>query len=168
MAHSIKNPLLVKTKDAVETKLPAELKEPVERIVLAGQKLLYNPDTHEQIVKPLYEKVQANGFKPDEIANGMVNLLGMLYQASNKGMQVEAAYPAGVILLCYVLDDLEQMHGLTVDQGMLKAIGSVMLKQFVKAFGLKNGDEAPTDEAPAATPEAAPAPQGGMAQQGVM
>lgn len=155
MGNSIKDPQLTAMKDKVETKLPPALKEPVERIVQAGMKLLYSPETHQKLVQPVYEALKTNGFQPAQIANGMVNLMGTLYKASNKAMKVEATFPAAMILLAYVLDDLEQTKGLTVTPEMLKQISTAMAQGFVKGFGIKNGDAQPTQ--PAAQP-------GGMAQ----
>ena len=151
MGHSIQDPQLETMKDKVETKLPPALKEPVERTVLAGMKLLYSPDTHQKLVQPVYDALQKNGFQPEQIANGMVNFLGTLYKASNKGMKVEAAFPAGMILLAYVLDDLEQTKGLKVTPDMLKQIGTAMAKGFVKGFGLQNADAQPGAPNPASS-----------------
>lgn len=166
MAHSLKDPLLVKTKDAVETKLPEPLKDPVERIVVAGMKLLYSQQTHQSLVQPVYAKIKEGGFQPDAIANGMVNLLAILYKASKGGMKIEAAYPAGIILLCYVLDDLEQLYGFKPTQDLVKQIGTTMARQAAKAFGLIKGAAQPG--APSPTPSEPPGlantapPQGAM------
>ena len=149
MAHSIRNPLVEETKNKVESKLPEALKRPVDATVRAGMKLLYSPETHARLVQPVYETLKTNGFKPEEIANGMVNLLAIVGKASNGKMPVEAAFPAGVILLCYVLDDLEQTKGLTVTKEMIKTIGSAMTKQFVKTLGASRpGAQNPTTSQP--------------------
>lgn len=166
MAHSIKNALLIRMKDSVEQKLPDQLKEPVERIVLAGMKLLYSPETHQQIIQPIYEAVKGNGFKPEQIGTGMLNLLSTISQAAQGKMPVEAAFPAGVILLCYVLDDLERTKGLTITQDLLTKIGSTMVRKFGEAF--KVGGE-PETEAPASEPPGlAGTTPGGMVEQGAM
>lgn len=170
MPRGPKNAILAKIAKTIESGLHPALKEPVERIVLAGMKLLYDEKTHERIVKPIYRALQQNNFQPNLIANGMVNFLGTLFKASRGAMKIEAAYPAGIILLTYVLDDLEQSYGLTVTKEMVKAIGSEMVAPFIKAFGLKPEDAtAPglAGSTPSPTPAAPTAPQaGGLASQG--
>lgn len=155
MPHSIKNALLEATKNKVETVLPEELKGPVESAVKAGMKLLYSPQTHDKIIQPIYTAMQSRGFQPQEIATSILNLIATIGKASQGRMAVEAAFPAGVILLCYVLDDLEQMKGLTVTKEMLKAIGSAMTKGF--AASAQKTPTAPTTAPTAAVP---PAPSG--------
>lgn len=168
MAHSLKNKLLIETKDKVESNLPEELVEPVEQIVLAGMKLLYSPTTHKQLIQPVYDAAKASGFQPEQIANGMVNLIGAISKASNGKMAIEAAFPAGVILLCYVLDDLESTKGLSVTPALIKAVGSAMVKSFAKSLEGKGGPpEAQPGEAPPMPQEQAVPTPGGMAQQGV-
>ncbi len=159
MAHSIRNALLEETKNKVESKLPEALKQSVDATVRAGMKLLYSPETHDRLVQPIYNTLKTNGFKPEEIANGMVNLLATVGKASQGKMPIEAAFPAGVILLCYVLDDLEQTKGLTVTKALIMQIGSAMTKQFVKTLGASRSGA----QNPAQSPQAAPAEPPGLA-----
>jgi hypothetical protein len=150
------NPVLMKVRQRVESKLPPQLQDGVQRIVVAGMKILYDRSTQSAVQK-IYDAIAKGGFQPQAIATGMVNLLGMIAQGSKGKMPVHAAYPAGVILLTYVLDDLAQTRGLTITDQLVKDIGKHMAQLFVKAFGINQG--APTP-APAPTPNPAPAPAG--------
>jgi hypothetical protein len=159
--HSLKDPLLIKVKDGIETKLPEELKQPVGLIVAAGMRVLYSPTTHPQVAK-VYDAVKAKQFAPNVIANGMVGLLGMISKAAPGKVPVEGAFPAMTILLCYVLDDLEQLYGLQVTPQSLKAITDIMLPKFKGA--VQNSSAQPGAQNPASSPDQA---AGGIAQQPV-
>ena len=137
MAHSIKDKLLEDTKNKVETKLPEALKQPVHMIVLAGGKILYSPQTHAKMVQPIYDAAAQGGFQPDQIAKGILNLLNVIAHASQGKMNPAAAFPAGVILLCYVLDDLEQTKGLKVTPDLLKQVTTAMVQTLKQ--GLSQG-----------------------------
>jgi hypothetical protein len=149
------DPILEKVKQGVESKLPPQAKDAFDRIVVAGMKILFTPSTH-AVVQTLYQKVRQGGFQPQAIATGMVNFLGMIYKASQGKMSVSVAYPAGVVLLCYVLDDLEKTQGLTVTEPLVKEVGKIMAQQIMTM--LKSGGQPaqpgtqPTPPQPSAQP----------------
>lgn len=166
--HGALNPVLAKVRSNVETTLKPALRDPVQQVVVAGMKLLYAKQTHDEIVAPIYQQIAQGGFRPDQIATAMVNLLGTLMKAAKGGMQTAAAYPAGVILLTYVLDDLEQSYGLTVTDQLVKQIEAAMRPKFMQAFHVTEAIAAgppPTPlaaQTPAAGPPPMPAPAGLM------
>jgi hypothetical protein len=145
------DPILEKIKQKLEASLPPALKEGVERIVVAALKILYSPQTH-PAVQQVYEKIAAGQFQPTAIATGLVNLLGMVYQGSKGKMAVPAAYPAGIIILMYVLDDLKRMKGLTVTNALVSETAKLMAKLFVKKFGIQTGAQGPPPAAPPGNP----------------
>ncbi len=148
------DPILTKVKEGVESKLPPDLQQGVQQVVVAGMKLLYDPSTHGQVQR-IYDALAQGGFQPTAIATGMVNLLGMIAKGSKGKMPVQAAFPAGVILLVYVLDDLSH-RGLKVTSDLVKEIAKQMKPLFTKAFGLDQGQPSPA--APPSSPPATPAP----------
>jgi len=123
------------SRKALESALPAALKDPVNRVVTAGMKLLYSTGPTQQKVQATYDAVAKGGFQPQQIANGMVNLLGMIVMGSKGKAPLEAIYPAGVILLTYVMEDLQKTRGLKVTDELVKTTGMLMKQAFVKAFG---------------------------------
>jgi hypothetical protein len=158
--------LLEAAKNKVESGLPAPLKEPVHRIVLAGMKILYSPQTHQSLVQPIYQAVKARGFQPKEIATGVLNLLAILAKAANGHMALEATAPAGVILLMYILGDLEKTQGLKITPDLIKQTGTYLIATI---HGQAQGGagsppaNAAQSQTPSATPGAqpVPAPQAG-------
>lgn len=147
------DPILDKVKQGVESQLPPELKAGFEQIVKAGMKLLYADTTHPAVQK-VYDKVAQGGFQPTEIATKMVNFLGILALASRGKIAFQAAYPAAVVLLCYVLDDLEKTRGLKVTEPLVKDIGKQMAQIILN--GLKGQGGAPAQPpTPPTTPQPA-------------
>jgi hypothetical protein len=160
MAHSIKDPLLIKTKDAIDATLqtmPAPIQTAVQQTVVAGLKILYSANTHQSIVAPVYATLRERGFQPTDIANGVANLLNTIFKASQGKMHLQSATPAGIILLCYVLDDLEQLYQLKVT--------SALIAEIFKALALTLAKVSPAS--PGAPPSAAPPGVAGVAQQPV-
>jgi len=141
------------SRKALESKLPGQLKDPVNRVVTAGMKILYDPAQHARIAQ-IYDTVAKSGFTPQKIANGMVNLLGFVVTASKGKAPFEAIYPAGVILLTYVLEDLQKTKGLQVTDELVKTVGSLMRTAFVKAFSGNGAQPAARPTHPVAPPSA--------------
>ena len=161
------NPILMKVKDHVESKLPDELKEPVERVVLAGQRILYRPETHTKVVDPIYERVKARGFQPDDLANGILTLLGVINHAAKGKMAAEAVFPAGIILMTYILDDLEQVKGLEVTEELVKSVGTLLSQKVLRELKSGGSGQTPMNNVPDAEPtpaEPAPAEPPGLAE----
>jgi hypothetical protein len=162
MAHSIQDPLLTGIKNKIESNLPEEMKEPVAKVVLAGGKVLYSPTTHSKVME-VYTALKQGGFQPKAIGNAVVWLLGLLAKVSQGNIDSATLVPAGTILLCYVLDDLEQTMGLKVDQALVQAAVSQLSVQIAKV-GHTQGKAPQTGATPPPAAGAPPQP-GGMAQQ---
>lgn len=147
------------SRKALEARLPDALKDPVNRVVTAGMKILYSPESRATIMQ-IYQQIVQGGFQPQQIANGMTHLMSMIVAGSRGKAPMPALYPAAVILLTYVLEDL-QKKGLQVTDDLVKTVGSMMAQKLKQTFG---GGGSPTPPAPGATPPApvaspaAPAP----------
>jgi len=74
---------------------PPELRDPVERIVAAGAKLMYSPELREE----LQQAVQSDAPVDQKLADNVVGLLLTLDQKSQGGLPVAALFPAGLGLL---------------------------------------------------------------------
>jgi hypothetical protein len=147
------DPLLAKIKEGIEAKMPPDQKDAMDQIVVAGLKILYSPSTH-PIIQKVYDAVQQGGFQPTQIATGLLNLMGMIMKASGGTASLPALYPAGVVLLTYVLDDLEKTRGLHVTGPLVQQTESLMRGLFMK---LKVQQDS-TPSAPGGTPPVAPSP----------
>ena len=96
---------------------PPQLRTSIDRIVTAGKRLMYDPQTHELMIKQL-QNLQA-GNVADRLAQGIGALLSMIADKSKGPMPQEAIPPAAQILLCEVFDFLEESGKLEVTEDLV-------------------------------------------------
>jgi hypothetical protein len=126
--------------------------------VVSGMKILYSPQTH-QTVSKIYDHLAQSQFQPNEIANGMVSLMLLIMQGSKGNASLVALYPAGIVLLTYVLDDLEKTHGLRVTSQLVQQVEPLMRQKFMKLRVQQEGaPPAPGSPATAPPPGNVPIP----------
>jgi hypothetical protein len=127
----IKNPMLQQAAQAVEAKVPPDLKNTYQRIILAGEKFMYSPKTHEMMMK------QMSGPNPAEAAGeGIAKLFAILMKESKGTLRMEAAIPAMTVLLCDGLDFLEQAGRIKVDEQLLAAATEEMGSDILQMLGM--------------------------------
>jgi hypothetical protein len=107
--------------------VPDELREPYERIVIAGQKVLYSEET-ESLVR---EAFQGDAPVEQKLAKGIRDLMVLLWQESNHSMPPQLIIPAAVELLTEAADfvnetGLEQVNEQQLGEAMRLMIGMVM------------------------------------------
>jgi hypothetical protein len=145
--------------------LPPELKEAYERVVLAGMKVMFDPQTHEMALKA----IQGEGPVEQRLAQGIAGLMGTLIDQSNQTMPPQVVIPAGIELLVAAGDYLRESGADPITD---EQIGEAMA-QFVQIVLEQAGADptelqamlqggmgegaAPAGEMPA---EQAPAPKG--------
>lgn len=82
-------------KPDVSAQIPEALRDPVDRIVAAGMKVMYSPQTRAQLQKA----VQSNEPVPKVLAENVTGLILMLDSKTQGGLPAEPIFPAAVILL---------------------------------------------------------------------
>lgn len=109
------------TPQAVREKLelPPELKDAYERVVLAGMKVMFDPQTHEMALKAL----EGEGPVEQRLAQGIAGLMGTLIDQSNKTMPPQVVIPAGIELLVAAGDYLRESGADPIDD---QQIGEAM------------------------------------------
>jgi len=85
---------------------PPEMKSDIERIVTAGKRMMYDPQTHDLMVKQLQS--MKGGSEADSLAQGVAALMTMIKNESKGPFPMEAMVPAAVILLMEVIDFLAE------------------------------------------------------------
>lgn len=143
--------------------LPPELREPYERVVLAGYKVLFSDETHDAII----DQLAGDGPIAQRVGEGITRILGMLFTESNGTIPPEVIVPAGIELTVAASDflikgGLEDMTTRDVGDAVGTMIQTVMSKFDVKPENVQEGG------APPAEPGAEPAPQPGGLVGGAM
>ena len=164
------NPILEKIISGIEEKIKPEDKSSYDRIVLAGTKILFDQKTHGKMI----EILQGHGDLPSKIADGITRLIGLLYQASENTMPMQAVIPAAITLMVKALDFAERGMGQKLDKDIIaectKQTSAAVLQQFgvtpekIQSFLSSQGQpQEPQPEPIQQTPQAAPT---GLINQG--
>lgn len=161
-------------RDKIMESAPPELREPIERIVTAGKRLMYDPETHELMLQQLQD--MKGGNEADSLAQGIAALMTLIKNESKGPFPLPALVPAAVILLCEAVDFLAEAGRLEpskelVGQAVEELTGYLMKKMQIgpeqiaaaRQAGQKGG---PAPE-PAAPPNAPPGPAG-QAPRGIL
>jgi hypothetical protein len=159
--------------------LPDNLKGAYDRVVLAGMKVMFSPETHQQAMSFLSEE---NGPADQRIGQGVAALMGLLIKQSNNTMPPQVVIPAGIELVAAAGDFLKQSGDQVTDDDIAGAMAEYTqivlqqaggdspekLRQMLQQAGGGVPEGAPSASAPPqgeAPPQEAPAPGGGMINQ---
>ena len=131
------DPILAKIEQGIEEKIPPQFKNAYLAIVVAGNKVLFSP----QSAALLAQVVRAPDFM-QRLPGRMANLMATLSNESGKDaqgqpmMKMEMLGPATMTLTCHVLGFAENAGGVKLDQNTIaNAIQSVMQAVLPK-FGI--------------------------------
>lgn len=131
----VENPILRDTILGIEGKLSAPQKEQYLPIVVAGMKLLYD-DSTQGVIKDYLKR--SKSLKHSAV-QGTLKMISIIYKESKGRMAIEMAVPAGVTLLCYVLDYIEDVQGSGVKRTSgddLAHMTRVLAPETLKLFGI--------------------------------
>lgn len=164
------DPIIAKVQDAVRGNIPADTRVAVQRVVLAGMKVMFSPETHQLMLK----SIQSDTDPAHAVGMGVTQLVTLLFKQSKNTIPLPALIPAAVLLCCEALDFMEKANMVkvtpvimanasqTVTAYLFQKMGYTpdKIAQIVKAGnGQQAGGAQPAPPQPAAAP-AQPAPQG--------
>jgi hypothetical protein len=94
------------TNEAVskDIKMPPELQEAYDRVVIAGMKVMFSKESH----RAMLQEIQRPGPLGERLGKGVAGLLLMLFKESNGTMPPAVMIPAGVKLLMEAVDFLRK------------------------------------------------------------
>jgi hypothetical protein len=87
-------------------KMPPELQEAYERVVVAGMKVMFSKESHQMMLK----EIQAKGKVSEKLGKGIAGLMLLLFKESNETMPPQVIIPAGVELLAQAADFLRKSN----------------------------------------------------------
>ena len=122
------------TKKSVEEniKMPPELQEAYERVVIAGMKVMFSKESHKAMLKEL----QREGPMDQRLGKGIAGLMLLLFKESNGTMPPAVIIPAGMKLMMEAVDfmretDLGQPTNAEIGSGM-----QIMISTILEKFGV--------------------------------
>ena len=112
--------------------MPDDLKKVYERVVVAGKKIMYSPQTHELMLKQL----KSEGAIEKRLGEGIGGLMVLLFKQSNSNLPPTVLIPAGTELLSDAVDYLNESGEESVtDEQMADAL-LVMVGYLLTKFGV--------------------------------
>lgn len=148
-------------------KVPPQFQDALDRIVLAGMKVMFDKSTHDLMLKEL----DGPGATGEKLGKGIAGLMALLWQQSNNSMPPQLIIPAMLILLAQAVDFMKKSGEPVSEQDYGEAtqvaVGTV-LQMFnldpnkvaaIGARGMQGAEGGQQPQAPAA-PAAPGAPQG--------
>ena len=122
------------TKESVEEniKMPPELQEAYERVVIAGMKVMFSKESHKVMLKEL----QREGPMDQRLGKGIAGLMLLLVKESNNTIPPEVIIPAGMKLMMEAVDfmretGLGQPTNAEIGGGM-----QIMISTILEKFGI--------------------------------
>jgi hypothetical protein len=125
------NSQLQEVEQAVQQQVPPDLSNAFERIITAGLKIMYSPETRTMLANQLKQSGEAT----EIVGEGVAKLMAILYQQSKGTMPMKAAIPAAQVLTCEALDFAQQAGTLQVSGDSIAATTKAMVTYLLQIFG---------------------------------
>lgn len=150
---------LAKIQEQIRQKTPANLRVAVQKIYVAGMKVMYSPETHQLVLKQLEDAAIDPG---TAVGKGVATLITLLWRQSNGTMPIPAVPLAAVLLVCEALDFLEKTKMVEVTPQTIDTATQTVIAILMQKVGLtpeKMAQIAKQGPGAAATPDGAQPPQ---------
>lgn len=122
------------TPEAVKNgiKIPPELQEAYDRVVVAGMKIMFSKETHRIMLK----EMQKQGPVAQRLGQGIAGLMLIMVKESNDTMPPQIIIPAGIELMMQAVDfmkktDMAQPTNEDIGQAM-----QIMITTILEKFGV--------------------------------
>lgn len=116
----------------VTAKIDPKFKSSFERIVLAGKKVMYSEQTQDMVKSQLMSHKD-----PATVAGeGVAKLYMILMHESQNTINVKAAIPASMILLCDALDFMESVGAVKITPQVIASATKICTASVMKVLGV--------------------------------
>ena len=126
------DPILSQIEQGIEAKVPPEMKKAYMAVVVAGMKVMFDAKTS----KFMEQRLSASDDIVTNVANGIADLIMLIYNESKRTMSIPAAMLAAITLMCKALDYAEKTMGVKVDQQMAAACTKATTTACMNKFGI--------------------------------
>jgi hypothetical protein len=127
--------LIEQATQSIVDKVAPEDREPLSRIVKAGMKFLYAPQTNDMVHKALTE-----GAPEDSIAKGAPIVMAILVKESKGTLPPQLLIPAAFAIAFDALDYLAETQGFEVTPDLLDKVTYNVGQSMLAAAGVKPED----------------------------
>lgn len=126
------NQILQKTEQEILAKANPQLVPVIQKVTDAGRTFMYADQNRELLAQQL----SGDGAPEDLISEGVAKLIGVLYNQSKKTLPMQVMVPASTIILCDVLDMLEQAGKVQVTPEFLASCMKSLSGNILRLFGV--------------------------------
>lgn len=115
-----------------DMKMPPELQNAYERVVVAGMKLMFSKETHKYMLKQL----ESDAPMSEKLGNGIAELMIALFLQSNRTMPPQVIIPAGTELVVQAADFIKKSGLAKVTNRDIGDGIQIMMSQVFRQFGI--------------------------------
>jgi hypothetical protein len=126
-------------------------KQQLQRIVVAGMKIMFSQQSHGMLLKQL----EGPGTIDQKLGQGVAGLMALLAHESKNSLPPNLLIPAGMVLLAHAADFLRKSGQTITDQEIGAAI-NVMVNALLHAVGIDPEKVAAIGERAASAPKEQP------------
>jgi hypothetical protein len=124
--------LIQQARSAFEQRVPKEQQDILQRIILAGKKVLYDQTTNSEVEK----RIQDSPTPAEAAGSGAVELLGVLAHESRGTLPQALIGPSAAVLMTEILDYLKQTGRIKGDAADLEAAAKALSETMMKGSGV--------------------------------
>lgn len=125
-------PLLEQVEAGIVAKVSPKQMDAYKRIVAAGMRYAFDPATHETMMG----KLQTSQEPIKDVAVGTVGLILMMYKESKNTMPMDAAIPAGMVLVLHGLDYANRAIGVNITNAEVDQATEIFTSTISPKFGI--------------------------------
>lgn len=127
MANQVTNAMVA----AINEKIPDEIQEQVDQLVTAGMTVMHSEKSHEMMLNQL----RAEGDVLENIGEGVAKLVGILWKDAQGNIDIKAVVPAGMILLCNVMEFASEAGMVELSNATLAQATKEFTSSFLQLMG---------------------------------
>lgn len=135
----IDDPMLKRIERGIDAKVSPQLRKQYLQILVAGMKVIYHSEISKQIADKLKSSMDIKG----DVSKGTANIIATIFNEVSRNMRPEqktsfvaAAMPAGVTLMCQLLDYSEQIAGTKVTEDLIAETSQATSVELLRKFGI--------------------------------
>ena len=113
---------------------PPEMRSKIERMVIAGRKIIYDPQTNQMLLEQ-FQNLPA-GSDADRLAQGAASIMSMIAEQSKGPFPADAAMPAAVIIMADVADFLGEAGMIEVTDDLIAEATQALAGYMLKKLGI--------------------------------
>jgi hypothetical protein len=114
-------------------KVPPELQEAYERVVIGGMKVMFSKESHQFMLK----EMQGQGPVAQRLGQGIAGLMLLLFKESNETIPPEVIIPAGIELLMQAVDFVRETGMGEITNKDIGDAMEIMMRMILEKFGMK-------------------------------